>query len=77
MERFDGLLVGKILEQGAQDVPDKVAVVDGDRRLTYRQLNDMSDALASGFQELGFKKGDRIAIYMKSSVEFITAFYAL
>lgn len=77
MERYEGIPVGRILDQGAEEVPDKIAVVDGDRRLTYKQLHEMSDALASGFQDLGFNKGDRVAIYMKSSVEFIAAFYAL
>ncbi len=77
MGRIEGLSVGRILEQGAEQVPDKIAVVDGDRRVTYAQLNNMAVSLASGFQALGFRKGDRVAIYMKSSLEFIAAFYAL
>jgi len=69
--------VGEILEKGAQTVPEKIAVVFGDQRKTYRELNEMADTLATSLFELGYKKGDRVAIYMKSSIEFVTAFYAL
>ncbi|MBW1721226.1 MAG: acyl--CoA ligase [Deltaproteobacteria bacterium] len=77
MEIYKGLDVGMVLERGASAVPDKVAVVDGERRITYRELNAMADALACSFSALGFEKGDRVAIYMKSSIEFIVTFYAL
>jgi acyl-coenzyme A synthetase/AMP-(fatty) acid ligase len=40
-------------------------------------LNNTANALAAGLAEIGFKKGDRAAIYMKNSVELMTAFYAL
>ena len=77
MENFDSLTVGQVLERAADQVPDKTAVVDGDRRKTYKELNSMVDALAAGLAEIGFKKGDRVAIYMKNSLEFVVAFYAL
>lgn len=77
MARYDDVSLGRLLEEGAERVPSKIALVDGDRRKTYRQLNDMADALAASLSELGFKKGDRVGIYMKNSLEFIVAFYAL
>jgi long-chain acyl-CoA synthetase len=77
MKDFDSLTVGQVLERAADQVPDKTAVVDGDRRKTYKELNSMVDGLAAGLAEIGFKKGDRVAIYMKNSLEFVVAFYAL
>lgn len=77
MKNFDSLTVDQILERAADKVPDKTAVVDGDQRKTYKELNSMADALAVGLAEIGFKKGDRVAIYMKNSLEFVAAFYAL
>jgi len=74
---FESLAVGQILDRGAAQVPDKIAVVDGDQRKTYRELNGMADALAAGLAEVGFQKGDRAAIYMKNSLELVVAFYAL
>ncbi len=77
MQNFDKLTVGQVLERSANQSPDKIAVVDGERRTTYKELNAMADALAVSLVELEFKKGDRVAIYMKNSIEFVTAFYAL
>ena len=71
------LSVGQILEKGANSVPDKTAIVVGERRMTYKELNDMCDALVVGLSELGIRKGDRVAIYMKNSFELVVSFYAL
>ncbi len=77
MEGLENLTLGQVLEKAAIESPDKVAIVDGQARITYSELNAMSDALAVGLAEMGFRKGDRVAIYMKNSLEFVTAFYAL
>jgi acyl-CoA synthetase (AMP-forming)/AMP-acid ligase II len=77
MEDLKTLTVGQVLEKSAAAVPDKIAVVDGDQRKTYNELNAMADALAAGLAAIGFKKGDRAAIYMKNSIELMAAFYAL
>ena len=77
MKNLDSLTVGQVLEIGAAESPDKVAIIDGDLRKTYAELNSMANALAVSLAEIGFEKGDRVAIYMKNSLEFVVAFYAL
>ena len=77
MEDLESLSLGRILERGAESVPDKTALVYGEQKKTFKELNHMSNGLAASLSELGFKKGDRVAIYMKSSIEFVAAFYAL
>ncbi len=77
MDNLEDLTLGKVLENSAAESPDTVAIVDGDRRTTYAELNATADALASGLAGLGLEKGDRVAIYMKNSLELVTAFYAL
>jgi acyl-CoA synthetase (AMP-forming)/AMP-acid ligase II len=76
MMDLENLTLGQVLENGANEVPEKTAVVCGEKRMTYKALNDLADSLAAGLAEQGLQKGDRIAIYMKSSIEFVTAFYA-
>jgi fatty-acyl-CoA synthase len=71
------LSLGKILEQAASIAPQKIALVEGEKRWTFGQLDEMSTALAGSLHELGFRKGDRIAIYLKSCTEFVVTFYAL
>ena len=77
MKIYESVTLGQILERSAARVPDKIAVVDGNQRKTYKQLNAMADALAARLAQIGFKKGDRAAIYMKNSIELMVAFYAL
>jgi acyl-CoA synthetase (AMP-forming)/AMP-acid ligase II len=77
MKDFKSLSVGQVLEKSAAEVADKVAVVDGKQRVTYSELNNTANALAAGLAGIGFKKGERAAIYMKNSVELMIAFYAL
>jgi non-ribosomal peptide synthetase component E (peptide arylation enzyme) len=76
MVEMEHLTVGRILGEGATMVPEKVAVVDGPRRTTYRELNNAADSLAAGLWDVGFRKGDRVAMYMPNSLELMTAFYA-
>ena len=77
MKIYESISAGQVLEKGAAQVPDKIAVIDGDQRKTYKELNDMADALAASLTRIGFQKGDRAAIYMKNSLELEIAFYAL
>jgi len=74
---YESLAVGQVLEKSAAQVPNKTAVVDGANRKTYGELNTMANAMAVSLAEMGLKKGDRAAIYMPNSIEFMVAFYAL
>ncbi len=51
--------------------PDKEAVVDGSRRLSYRQLNRRVNRLANGLRSLGLKSGDRLAILSYNCLEYV------
>ncbi len=77
MEIPSALSLGEVLETAARAAPHKVAVVDGERRKTFQELDEMATALAVSLQDLGLRKGDPVAVYMKSSIEFIVSFYAL
>lgn len=57
--------------------PGKVAVKEGEsgRSLTYAELNRMGNGLARYLtDELGFKKGDRIAVLAENCLEYIVLF---
>jgi fatty-acyl-CoA synthase len=69
--------LGETLDQAAAIAPDKTALVEGEKRRTFKELDAMANALAASLQELGVRKGDRVAIYMKSSIEFVVSFYAI
>lgn len=75
MDLLNTLSVAQVLERAAALAPHKTAVVDRDRRKTYHELNEMANSLATALCEMGFRKGDRVAIYMKNSLELVIAFY--
>ena len=66
-----------LLRRTAARLPDKTAVIDGDRRFTYKQLQEYSDRLAATLATLGVSKGDRVGILAPNCVEFVIAFYGI
>lgn len=55
---------------------DRVAVVYGDKRITWKQLNENINRLGNGLKILGAKKGDKIAIILYNSPEFLESNFA-
>ena len=66
----------RILERAVRFFPDREALVDGDVRLTYRQLGDRVARLANGLKALGLQSGDRVAILDWNSHRYAEAYYA-
>ncbi|HEY7535385.1 MAG TPA: class I adenylate-forming enzyme family protein [Thermodesulfobacteriota bacterium] len=56
---------------------NKTAVVDIDRRVTYGTLGFMVRSLASFLISKGIRHGDRVAILLPNSIEFITSFFSI
>jgi long-chain acyl-CoA synthetase len=57
--------------------PDKIGVIDGDVRLTYRQLSDRIDRLRGGLLSLGVRSGDRVAGLALNSYRHFEAWSAI
>ncbi|MBW2028260.1 MAG: acyl--CoA ligase [Deltaproteobacteria bacterium] len=77
VDKLEGLSTWQVLEQSAEAVPEKTAVIHGNEKTTYRELYSMAEAMAASVAELGLVKGDRVAVYMPNSIELMAAFYAL
>jgi len=56
--------------------PAKEAVVDGDKRLSYRELNRRVNRLANALLGLGLRNGDRMAILSYNRLEFVEGIMA-
>ena len=69
--------VQRLLQRTASRIPDKVAVIDGQRRFTYRQLDEYSDRLAASLIGFGIAKGDRVGILAPNCAEFEIAFFGV
>jgi acyl-coenzyme A synthetase/AMP-(fatty) acid ligase len=64
----------EMLERNARDIPDKVAIIYQDLRMTYRELNEAVNRLACALPDLGLKKGDRVGLMLPRVPELITSF---
>jgi long-chain acyl-CoA synthetase len=62
--------------QTAASYPDKPAIVYFDTAISFRELDLLSDALAAGLAEHGFKPGDRLGIYLQNVPQFVIAVLA-
>jgi amino acid adenylation domain-containing protein len=71
-----GLLVQDFLEQAAHRLPEKVALICGERRLTYREIEAQANRLAHALIEIGVRRGDRVALYLHNSVEAVVGIFA-
>ena len=68
--------VPQLFDQATERAPDKPAVVFYGRSISYRELREASDRLACALADLGVKKGDRVALYLLNSPQFIIAYFA-
>jgi len=56
---------------------DRVALIDGDRQYTYRQIDELTDNLALNLLELGLKPLDRVVPTLPNISEFVLLYFAL
>jgi fatty-acyl-CoA synthase len=67
----------QMLERNARRSPEREALVYGERRLTYRQLDAEVNRAARALQRLGLVKGERIGLLSFNSDHFVIAYYAI
>jgi amino acid adenylation domain-containing protein len=69
------MLVHHLLETGAARWPDRTALVCGQKRITYADLDAEANRLAHVLIEGGLQRGDRVAILLENSIEVAVAVF--
>lgn len=71
--------VGDALTRAAEKHPSSVAVVDGDRRITYTQLDHDAEAIARGIigLESAPEQGEPVAVLVANSYEFLPIYFGI
>jgi O-succinylbenzoic acid--CoA ligase len=64
-----------LLANAVSRAPDSDAVVAGDRRLSYAELDDEAGRVAAGLAAVGVGPGDRIALMLGNRAEFVTTLF--
>jgi len=60
----------------AREVPDRAAVVCGDRTVSWREFDDRAARLASWLYAHGVRPGDRVALDLTNVPEYLETFFA-
>ncbi|OFW31499.1 MAG: hypothetical protein A3J28_07220 [Acidobacteria bacterium RIFCSPLOWO2_12_FULL_60_22] len=66
-----------LLEEQARAFAERVFVADGDRKLTFGEVNRLSDLVAFHLLDRGFKPRDIVLLQFPNIWEFIVVFFAL
>jgi len=74
---FDPTLVHEWLRRSARRFPDKEALICGQQRLTYKDLDRRTDYLAASIQDIGVRRHDRVVILLDNSSETVISLYGI
>jgi fatty-acyl-CoA synthase len=64
-------------DKAAESCPDRIALVDGHTRLTYRELRDASQRVARAMWAGGLRDEDRVAIFSPNDARVMVCMLAL
>jgi acyl-CoA synthetase (AMP-forming)/AMP-acid ligase II len=64
-----------LFEIVADTIPDRTAVVAGDRRLTFRELDERANRVAHYLLDVGVKPGQHVGVYAYNRAEWVECFF--
>ena len=67
--------VADLVRRSAQAAPDRTALVEGERRLSWSELDRAVDTAAAALSGAGLVAGFRVVVALANSVEFVTAYF--
>jgi long-chain acyl-CoA synthetase len=73
----EGTNLASLLKGPAEFTPERLALIDGARRLTWSELDSAVDRVAGGLRERGLHPGDRVAILLGNSIEFVIGYFGI
>ena len=67
----------RLLDDAVARFADRPAIDFMDRITTYRQLGDLANRAAEGFQKLGVRKGTKVGILLPNCTNFVAVYYGV
>ncbi|MFC2091372.1 class I adenylate-forming enzyme family protein [Elusimicrobiota bacterium] len=67
----------ELLYKLPKQLNDKTAVIEGENEISFSELRNRIDNLARGFKRFGIKEGEKVAIVLPNSIDFLVSFFAL
>jgi long-chain acyl-CoA synthetase len=66
-----------LIKESVYRFPLKTALISCDRKISYSEMDEMSDRFATALADLGVQKGDRICVMLPVSAQSIIAFHGI
>ncbi|MFC2034822.1 class I adenylate-forming enzyme family protein [Chloroflexota bacterium] len=66
-----------MLEEVVGKYNGKVAIISDERRLSYTDLDEASNRVANALIQMGVDKGDRVAMLLSNSPEFVITYFGI
>src|SRR5262245_16112456 len=70
------MILNRALRRAVRYFPDNTATIFHGRKQTYRELSARSIAFSKALQELGVRRGEKVAIYLLNCAQFLEIVYA-
>jgi len=66
-----------MLEEAVGRCGEKTAIISGDCRMSYAELDEASNKVASALLEMGVGKGERVAMLLLNSPQFVVVYFGI
>jgi len=75
--KFEERTIGRIVEDKAKTIGEKVYLLHDNVKITYREINEGANSIANSLLNMGIKKGDKVCVIMGNSIEYFYTWFAL
>ncbi len=65
------------LQESAKNYPNSPCTLFKGARISFREMDEITNRLAAGLASLGVKKGDRVGIFIPNTPQFVMAYFAI
>jgi len=69
--------LGELLTISAKNHPYRIAIVFGQKKISYKTLDDLTNHIAAGLIGLGICKLDKVALFLDNCPEFVISYFAV
>src|SRR5689334_11275501 len=68
--------LSQLFDEVTDKYRSKSALIFYGKKISYAMLREHTDRMATAFSDLGLKRGDRLALYLLNSPQFVIAYFA-
>jgi 2,3-dihydroxybenzoate---[aryl-carrier protein] ligase len=69
--------LGELLDEAARRFPERIAIIQGETRLSYATLHQLTERAADHLVALGFRPFERVVVQMPNLPEFVILYFAM